>query len=149
MELNREQIVKVLECCAEGDCNGCPRYPFFGCVKANMAAALAIIRELTESLDRVQKQCGEIIVECDEQVAKLTEENERLRVVADMSDTTLTDALRIVNEFCDSRIKRAKADTVRRMQERFNQVFGGMDATNALLRRTFDQIAKEVLEEGK
>ena len=29
-----------------------------------------------------------------------------MRVVADMSDTTLADALRIVTEFCESRIKR-------------------------------------------
>jgi hypothetical protein len=35
------------------------------------------------------------------------------------------------------------------MQDRFNEVFGGMDATQALLRRTFDQIAKEMLEGEK
>jgi regulator of replication initiation timing len=44
------------------------------------------VKELTEDVERVAKQCGEIIVECDErdaerlnQVGKLTEENERLR----------------------------------------------------------------------
>lgn len=61
----------------------------------------------------------EIIVaakKLERRVNELTEENERLRVVADMSDTTLTDALRIVNEFCDSRIKRAKTDTVRKIK---------------------------------
>lgn len=56
--------------------------------------------------------------DCAEDRARLTEENERLRVVADMSNTTLTDALRIVSEFCDSRIKRARADIVREFVEK-------------------------------
>lgn len=50
---------------------------------------LATIRELTESLDRVQKQCGEIIVECDErdaerlqQVAKLNAERKDFEIRA-------------------------------------------------------------------
>ena len=89
MELNREQIVKDLEaCCAEEkDCVRCSRNHAPTdrlCIIDLIHDALALIRELTESLDRVQKQCGEIIVECDErdaerlkQVAKLTDENER------------------------------------------------------------------------
>jgi hypothetical protein len=42
-----------------------------------------------------------------------------------------------------------KEETVRKMQERFNQIFGGMDATSILLRKTFDQIAKEMIGEGE
>ena len=61
MELNREQIVKTLECCAEGDCDGCPRYPFFGCTKANMAVALALIRELTEEKEQKNETIAGLI----------------------------------------------------------------------------------------
>ena len=83
MELNREQIVKALEhCINDALCDQCNFTPSSCFIHEK---SLALIRELTESLDRVQKQCGEIIVECDErdaerlkQVARLTEENERL-----------------------------------------------------------------------
>ena len=126
MELNREQIVKALEHCGsdEGTCEGCPY-----CVKRKDGAllpchitadALALIRELTDSLDRVQKQCGEIIVECDERDA------ERLKQVA-----------RLTKEK-----ERAKADTVWKMQERLRAApmwFVDKD--------TIDQIARELLEE--
>jgi hypothetical protein len=55
--------------------------------------------------------------------------------------------LTAVIDYQNEREDEAKADTVRKMQEMLNQVFGGMDATNALLRRTFDQVAKEMLED--
>lgn len=92
MKLNREQIVKALECCYmqelghDENCQECPyAAQYVHCAEQLGKDALALIRDLTESLDRVQKQCGEIIGECDErdaerlkQIAKLTEENERL-----------------------------------------------------------------------
>lgn len=71
-----------------------------------------------KQLISTEEKSGKAYYDLACEVEDLREENERLRVVADMSDTTLTDALRIVNEFCDSRIKRARADTVREMQER-------------------------------
>ena len=44
MELNREQIVKALECCSKDDCDNCPNG--FGNCYANLAGyALALIRE--------------------------------------------------------------------------------------------------------
>lgn len=98
MELNREQIVKALECCLADRviCDNCP----------------------------LQNECE-----------------------SNPFDATLARyALALIRELTDE-VAKAKADTVRKMQERFNQVFGSMDATNALLRRTFDQIAKELLEE--
>ena len=52
--------------------------------------ALALIKQLTEDVERVRKQCGEIIVECDErdaerlkQVAELTKENEDWKAIAE------------------------------------------------------------------
>lgn len=92
MELNREQIVKAFECCAseaQDSCKECPlkttRDVKF-CVAYLIREGHNLIRELTESLDRVQKQCGEIITECDErdaerlkQVAKLENEARQTR----------------------------------------------------------------------
>lgn len=146
MKLNREQIVKALE-------EWIKRYKS-NYYREHAVNALALIRELTKDVERVSKQCGEIIDECDErdaerlmQVAKLTEENERLRVVADMSDTTLTDALRIVKKFCDSRIKRAKANTVRKMQEEARQMCFIIGDEEYVTLCDLDKIAKELLEE--
>ena len=66
MELNREQIINSLECCTKPECGDCP---YDGdellrpCHHNMMLDALALIRELTE-------------------------ENERLRVVADYTGLT-------------------------------------------------------------
>lgn len=87
MELKREQIIKALECCTLGDCYPCAYGNIgAGCIDKMCGDALALIKKLTEDVERVTKQCGEIIVECDErdaerlkQVAELTKENERLR----------------------------------------------------------------------
>ena len=77
-----------------------------------------------------------------------TEENARLRVVADMSDTTLTGALRIVNEFCDSRIKRAKSDTLRNMRTQVNNKAVFPDGTREhgyITLKAFDSVIDEML----
>lgn len=164
--LNAEQIIKALECCASPEyrCEECPidQKKKDDCVCGQFLAqnALALITSqeqriaeltqanemLSESYDHLEKTKDELIAER----SRLTEENVRLRVVADMSDTTLTDALRIVNEFCDSRIKRAKADTVRKMQERLKEHLDDFynSGEDALLDvpDLIDQIAKELLE---
>ena len=49
--MEREQIIKALECCAVfGDCNGCPYYGgvALGCSGNVMREALALINELIE-----------------------------------------------------------------------------------------------------
>ncbi len=118
MELNREQIVKALECCSKHPprCRACPYQGMPCCTNEHRKDALTLIKQLTADVERVSKQCGEIIVECDERDAerlkevadwkaiakgyqkqfedcaedraKLTEENERLQVQADMWKST-------------------------------------------------------------
>ena len=117
--MDREQIVKALECCRGKGCKECPcNCNCATCISTLMGDALALIRELTEENERLEKEV------------------DRLSQVVLYHDS-----------ITEMEVAEAKADTVRKMQERFNQVFGGMDATNALLRRTFDQIAQEILEE--
>lgn len=99
MELNAEQVIKALKVCGEythgTTCNSCP-YMHIEladneiCSNRLSQDALALIKQLTEDVERVRKQCGEIIVECDErdaerlkQVAELTKENEDLKAIAE------------------------------------------------------------------
>ena len=101
MELKkREEIIKALECHKSGklvECEQCPldKAHLFNatCVQAMCDNALVLIKELIADVERVSKQCGEIIVECDERdaerlkqvgeyaakVKELTEENEYLK----------------------------------------------------------------------
>lgn len=83
MELNRDQIMWDLERLIDNA--AFPDDTF-----RTLMGAFLLIKELTESLGRVQKQCGELIVECDErdaerlvQVAKLNAENKRLQAESD------------------------------------------------------------------
>lgn len=155
MELKQDEIIKALECCTSPDRNcdcgyECPYGDLIFCTQSLMAHTLALIKELTEENE---KQLN-IIVELSAEsvnflidINNLKKENERLRVVADMSDTTLTDALRIVNEFCDSRIKRARADTVREMQERIKaEKFHHKNFGDLVYLTDIDRIADELIK---
>ena len=130
MELNREQIIKALECCCGGWCirDGCPLYKaeeeddIGKCISELAKNALTLIKELTKDVERVSKQCANIIVECDERdaerleqvgeyaakVRKLTKENEKLEAMLSMWKSTA---------YCEKdRLNSIKADTVERMK---------------------------------
>ena len=118
MELNKEQIIKALECCktvSELDCKTCGYKgkigddgAYIGCVNCLIADALALIQELTE-------------------------ENERLR------DT----AYRL-----ESEVHRERADTVKKMQNELKKTFSALCKGEMVdLYRIIEQIAKEMLEE--
>ena len=96
---------------------------------------------LSESYDHLEKTKDDLLAER----SRLTEENERLRDKLERTDRALIVMDKAHNKLFTESFK-IEADTVRKMQDRFNKVFGGMDATQVLLRRTFDQIAKEMLE---
>ena len=90
MKLNEKKITKALEFLAsEHDkiCRDCPYNK-----RRVRKYILSYIEELTASIDRLKKQCGEIIVECDErdaerlkEVMKLTAEIERLKNTLDVT----------------------------------------------------------------
>ena len=153
--MEREQIVKALECCTRGrkskedrPCLECPynecnivggtseRQILGTCQGWLMKDALSLIKKLTkevEDLKAIAEQYQKQFEDCYEEKAKLTEENERLHA----SCTELTQNLH-----------ECKADTVRKMQERLIAEFRKDDRMNYYLRKTLDQIAKE-MEEGK
>ena len=122
MELNREQIVKALECCfGNSTCAECPYNDWVGCHRQMMKNAIALIKELAEECANLHASCTELTQCCTK--------------------------LETLYKVECKRVDTVKADTVLKMQDRFNEVFGGMDATQALLRRTFDHIVKEMVEE--
>ena len=99
------------------------------------------------------KQCGEIIVECDErdaerlkQVAELTKENERLEGAVKQYE----EERKYHFEMSRNRVAETKADTIRKMQERLSEQFHDRVAyTRSYVHDTIDQIAKEMLEGEK
>ena len=163
--LNAEQIKKALECCIKDNtCEQCPLSPFTCHIQED---ALALIKELTEDVKRVTKQCGEIIVECDERDAerlreladleaiaeqyrkqfedcaedraKLTEENERLRAEVSVKKKLL--------DKCVDLEDNVRADTVRKMQERLKaQKFTHKNFGELVYVDDIDQIAKGMVK---
>jgi predicted transcriptional regulator len=119
--MDREQIIKALECCKSPKltkCNGCPREQEDGhCMYRLTADALALIRELTE-------------------------ENERLRAEVSVKKKLLVR--------CSELVEHIQADTVRKMQERLKSlcVVDQMAITKEQALWTIDQIAKELLEDN-
>ena len=157
MELNREQIIKALECCTnkakdgmyEIKCIECPFEIGNEDCKDIDAQALSLIKELTKDVERVAKQCAEIIVECDERDA------ERLKQVADWK--AIAEGYQKQFEDCaEDRAKlteeneRLRADTVRKMQERLKaEAYPfpcAIGVEYAVPYCKIDQIAKEMVE---
>lgn len=129
MELNREQIVKALECCAKDDCDNCPN-PFGNCY-ANLAGyALALIRELTEEKERLAHESA-----CHRQ--------------------TVIDNLRESLDFINEETERVRADTIREMQERLKDEMDYVARCEfdgqiyfCIGKGFVDQIAQEMMEES-
>ena len=165
MELNREQIVKALECCfIVCYCNTCPYYKIGEhtqvCTRKMAQDALALIRELTVELDAMRGAANSY--KMDNQ--RLTEENERLKAKIVEEDRLLNDrVIESVNavskahlrytDALEEKLKTVKADTVRKMQERLKEKsvedvsLDGRTAIHIINAIWVDQIAKEMLEE--
>ena len=115
MELNREKIVEHLEEWAKNFEGKATNF-------VTLCNAIALIKKLIEENENSKLQYAGFQGATKQIITKLTEENERIRVVADMSNTTLYDGLRIVKEFCDSRIKRAISKLCSELYEEFLKV---------------------------
>lgn len=165
--LNAEKIKKGLKCCSEdtADCHNCPYSEFTegNCFDNAKKDALALItsqeqriKELSAKVAKWEEECdlrGDMWCKLNEENKRLTEENERLRdnlertekalITCDKAHNALfTDTFRIEAE--------AKADTVRKMQERFiaeiEQTPNANEHFIKAWKSKIDKIAKEVLE---
>lgn len=153
MELNKEQIIKALECCTYGGdvtksqvevCSPCPYFNEGNCTDILKENALSLIKELTEeskkweqAYDCMDSACRELSSKCDE----LTEENESLKTQRRVLAVGLKDMRK--------EIRGIKADTVRKMHSEIKDrcIKGGIYP--AFVKSTIDQIAKEMLEGEK
>lgn len=120
MELNREQIIKALECCSKTNCKECPYTP----------SGKVDIFDITCGINMARDTLALI--------KKLTEENEFHR-------KTISKNAQIALNVTVDEIEKTKADTVRKMQEklRAKSEYGTINISLWQL----DQIAKEMLED--
>ena len=132
MELNREQIIKALECCTSETqgCNHCHLFPsVMGCVATNMRNALSLIKELTEEKERLRNRITATIVLTEKDAEKIKAE---------------------CLERIELDVRAIQADTVRKMQERLKKTFEerGFFSYYIIL-ENIDQIAEEIIGETK
>ena len=122
MELNRDDIIKALECCSLGDCFPCPYSKWkAGCRDEMCGDALSLIKELTEENKRIQLKYK---CTCDQV--------DSLKSILDYDTKTITE------------------DTVRKMQERLKaESFIVAPETNlgaVVLASDIDRVAEKMLE---
>lgn len=123
MELNREQIIKALECCSGiAKCVDCPYAEKEDCAKQNARDVIELIKELTEENERLEHICNSYALQYGTAADK------------------------------EVFLKAERADTVRKMQERLKAHFDTYtdedEETALYMRNLIDQIAKEMLEDA-
>jgi hypothetical protein len=137
MELNREKIIKALECCVvNSNCNGCPFWEGYvthrNCLQTACKNALSLIKELTEENERLRAENDKYEAENHAEFNKWL----KLEEATKRHHAELFEEAKIA----------VKEETVRKMQERIAE-----HATNGYPRKVrldvIDQIAKEMVEE--
>lgn len=125
MELNRDDIIKALECISRtGDvlCEGCSyrKYDGLACHRIGAKNAISLINELTEENAKLARSCTELTQECKKWQSRLKIECEY-----------------------------TKSDTVRKMQERLKaEKFTHKNFGELVYVDDIDQIANELLEKS-
>lgn len=164
--LNKEYIMKAVHHCVDGaGCSDCP-YEFApDC--ASIEELLCYIKELTEENERLVKQCGELIIECDgrdaarlEQIAELIKENKELKAdlaeaeaeydrVYEQAEADIRGNMADGGTSCHWCIAGHRADTIREMRDRLSDkaldkypYVGYIDVFD------MEDVAKEMLEEN-
>ena len=160
MELNREQILKSLECCASEEyiCTQCPIDEKIKddceCGKVVARNALALIKELTEENERLHEHLAieqsykerlqGILLEFTDIVHKWGNKHGY--------DTSEISLVPILNEATAIK-SQIKSDTVQEMQKRLNKHFchdpAFLGVEQRLIMDVIDQTAKEMEEDRK
>ena len=161
--MEREQIIKALECCTIGDCYPCPYGNIgAGCRDKMDGDALTLIFELTEENEAWQKQLisqkeisDKAYYELACEVENLRAENERLsKYLDDHFPKCIYQYDGDVQEYCvlgpcgkfktvAEFQKQIEADTVRKMHSMLCE--GRVSNDNVVI--VANQVAKEMLEE--
>ncbi len=144
MELNREQIIKALECCTDGagECDDCPLIHDNFCGKHLLRNALSLIKELTEEKERLESYAEKNDSEWREiyadSQAKWEQAYEKLEAE---KDRLHTEKSRLIEEY-EAEVKITKSDTVRKMHSMLCE--GRVSNDTVVI--VANQIAKEMLE---
>ena len=126
MELNREQIIKALECCAEQEyCGVCPCVNECISMESLMLDALSLIKELTKENERLR--------------AEVSVKKKLLDKSVDLEDKVKADTVRKMLEM----VKR-RAYTIGNSYANGETVI----IQYCISPQALDQIAKEMLEDG-
>ncbi len=163
-KMSEKQIKTALECLSKPNSSPADREKCyfmwkepscFSCYHEVAQNALALInsqeqriKELTEVVERSETAGG-----CKESVdngfspsvTELQRENERLKLADSIASVSVPEALRIINEYCESYIKRAEAKTVRKMQEMLCE---GRVSNDPVVIAT-NVVVEELLEKGE
>ena len=151
MELNAEQIIKALECLTGEEVMFCRECVYngvgaFSCKKELAKDALALIKELTEVVERSEtaRGCNQSIDNgFSPSVTELQRENERLRADVAKEFTCVFGTSHKVSDCpIDDEVAKTKADTVRKMHSMLCE--GRVSNDNVVI--VANQIAKEMLE---
>lgn len=166
MELNREQIIKALECCTLEGCHNCRECPQGNvllslCKKNAMADALALIisqeqriKELTSKIAKWEEECdlrGDMWCKLNEENKRLTEENERLKLACAHYSKELCDEANRTAEYFDK--LEADNERLRAFKQYFDELYGtylyidGWHENGAL--EPFDNFYESALQEMK
>ena len=159
MNLNREQIIKALECCYMQELEhneNCPECPYTdlypNCGEYLGKDALSLIKELTDENKKITinmnaygltaKILGE---EKEALVEIINKEKENKAEILKLIYSVKYELTKYINN-CNRRVEEAKADTVRKMQERLKTKSEVVYGDRAVCVELIDQIASEMLE---
>ena len=148
--MEKEQIIKALECCSKDDCDNCPNN--FGNCYSNLAKdALALTKELTKENERLSTALANYDRQTEVRIAEdyytaeaydeLREENERLKQLNDSY-------AEIEQGYIVTGVKKVQADTVREMQKNLNELLHTVPTVyNSHFRKLVAQVVERMLNE--
>jgi hypothetical protein len=155
--MEREQIIKALECCYGENLPQCIECPF----KENKvdcfglgSDSLALIKELAEENEKLLTALANYDRQTDVRIAEeyytaeayeeLREENERLRADNEILKMPRATIFEIADAF-DLGRKKGKADTVRETQEALKECIKGVYLDEAEMCAIIDEVAGKIL----
>lgn len=143
--MEKEQIVNALELCSNDECSGC-ECPYYSL-------------NTTGCIEDLHKDALSIILEQDKRIEELTEENKKYREMVgslaakdgEVVGITVGKEVRYIEKgiadvFKNMAVAKAKADTVRKMQEAIKErcLKGGIYPV--FVKNAIDNVASELLE---
>ena len=159
-ELNREEIIKALECCGTSDksCSYCPLAKDYSpCSKTMADNALSLIKELTAENKLLNVELGN----ANSEILRLIEEKKELTRKLECAELQIEVKERICESYmlqygtvADKEVflKKERADTVRKYREQLHRAFAHSDSKDKFNKGFFlemvDLIAKEIIGEG-